>query len=71
MALSSHGGDKLSKMGRPVVDTMAINVRMLTETVQRIDDARKKEPDLPNRPEMVRRMVDDWLSRHEGGDKTN
>lgn len=55
----------MSNRGRPAVDSVAINVRMLAETVQRIDDARRKEPDLPNRPEMVRRMVEDWLARND------
>lgn len=55
----------MSNRGRPAIDTIAVNVRMLAKTVQRIDDARRKEPDLPNRPEMVRRMVEDWLDRND------
>ncbi|RYH01016.1 hypothetical protein EU805_15525 [Salipiger sp. IMCC34102] len=54
----------MSKKGRPVVDTLAINVRMLKKTVDRIDDARREIADLPNRPEMVRRMVEEWLDQN-------
>ena len=37
---------------------------MLMSTVRRLDEARRREEDLPNRPEMVRRMVEDWLDRN-------
>lgn len=59
----------MSKKGRPAVDSIAINVRMRAETVDRIDNARRNESDLPNRPEMVRRMVEDWLAQHEAENK--
>ena len=50
--------------GRPEVDSIAINTRMLMSTVRRLDEARRRQEDLPNRPEMVRRMIDDWLDRN-------
>ena len=55
----------MSKMGRPTVDSKAINVRILVEVIDRIDTARKLEKDLPNRPEMIRRMIDEWLSQKQ------
>ncbi|WP_413816230.1 hypothetical protein [Palleronia sp. THAF1] len=32
--------------------------------LQAIDEARKGQDDLPTRPEMIRRMIMDWLSRN-------
>jgi len=44
--------------GRPPVDTEAVNVRMTAETLQTIDDWRRKQDDLPGRPEAIRRLVE-------------
>jgi hypothetical protein len=49
---------KKTKRGRPPVDTMAINVRISTDSVSEIDDWRRKQDDLPGRPEAIRRLVD-------------
>ena len=49
-------------MGRPKLDTQPITVRLSAEFVQKIDDIRKTEPDLPTRPEMMRRMMEEWVS---------
>ena len=54
----------MARRGRPEVDSIAINTRMEMSMVRRIDEARRREEDLPNRPEMVRRMVEDWLDQH-------
>lgn len=45
------------KRGRPPVDTMAVNVRLPVEAVSEIDDWRRKQDDLPGRPEAIRRLV--------------
>jgi hypothetical protein len=47
--------------GRPPVDTEAVNVRMTTEALQTIDDWRRKQEDLPGRPEAIRRLVEQAL----------
>jgi metal-responsive CopG/Arc/MetJ family transcriptional regulator len=52
----------MKSRGRPKVDTQPVMVRMPSELVGRLDDARRDEADLPSRPEMVRRIVEDWLS---------
>ena len=49
--------------GRPEVDSIAINTRMHMDLVRRLDEARRREDDLPNRPEMVRRIVAAWLDQ--------
>ena len=45
-------------MGRPSVDSEAVNVRIARDALQSIDDWRRKEDDLPGRPEAIRRLVE-------------
>ena len=40
-------------------------VRMSAELIARIDEARRQAPDLPARPEMIRRILSEWLDQHE------
>ncbi|QEU07414.1 ribbon-helix-helix protein, CopG family [Paracoccus yeei] len=49
------------KRGRPPVDTEAINLRLPRELIEAIDNRRRLEPDLPTRPEMIRRALVQWL----------
>jgi Arc/MetJ-type ribon-helix-helix transcriptional regulator len=53
--------DKESKMGRPKVDTEAVNLRLPRDMIEAIDDLRRLENDLPTRPEMIRRALVQWL----------
>tara|TARA_R110002153_G_scaffold44312_5_gene124885 strand:- start:1793 stop:1966 length:174 start_codon:yes stop_codon:yes gene_type:complete len=55
----------MSKMGRPTVDTAPVTVRLSSATIKQIDEARRQFEDLPTRPEMIRRMIDDWLQRND------
>jgi metal-responsive CopG/Arc/MetJ family transcriptional regulator len=49
--------------GRPrSADTKPVMVRMTDDLVDKIDDARKLQSDLPTRPEMIRRMLEEWLT---------
>ena len=57
----------MKKIGRPKKDTEQVTVRLLTDTIQEIDEARKQQDDLPSRPEMIRRMIDGWLGREGKG----
>jgi len=54
----------LAKMGRPKVDTKAVMLRLHSDVVQQIDDLRRDEDDVPTRPEMIRRILDDWLRKN-------
>ena len=56
----------MKKIGRPKKDTEQVTVRLLVETIDAIDGARKEQDDLPSRPEMIRRMIDDWLALRSG-----
>jgi hypothetical protein len=49
---------KKSKIGRPPVDTEAVNVRLAVTALEVIDNWRRKQDDLPGRPEAIRRLVD-------------
>lgn len=59
--MSIDGVKKSKKMGRPAVDSEAVNVRFLRETLLQIDNWRKDQPDIPTRPEAVRRLVEKGL----------
>ena len=47
-----------SKRGRPPVESEAITVRMTAEFLKDLDSWRRKQDDLPGRPEAVRRLVE-------------
>jgi hypothetical protein len=49
---------KKPKMGRPSVDSEAVNVRITREGLETLDNWRRKQPDLPGRPEAIRRLVE-------------
>lgn len=49
---------KKSKIGRPPVNTEAVTVRLHVDAIEAIDNWRRSEPDLPSRPEAIRRLVE-------------
>ena len=49
------------KMGRPEMDTEPVTIRMPREMIRAIDDYRRTVEDLPTRPEVIRRVIADWL----------
>lgn len=55
----------MKSRGRPQVDTHPVMVRLPAATLQAIDDARRVEDDVPTRPEMIRRMIEEWLERRQ------
>lgn len=56
---------KKSRMGRPPVDTEAINLRLPRAMIDAIDDMRREQPDLPTRPEMIRRLLEQVLKERD------
>jgi hypothetical protein len=44
-------------MARPKKDSEAINVRLERELIQQLDNFRRGQPDLPGRPEGIRRLL--------------
>ncbi|MCP1969690.1 hypothetical protein [Bradyrhizobium elkanii] len=53
---------KKSKRGRPTVESEAVTVRMTHDALQNLDDWRRKQADLPGRPEAIRRLVEIGLT---------
>jgi hypothetical protein len=49
---------KKSKRGRPPVESEAVTVRMATIALHDVDNWRRKQDDLPGRPEAIRRLVE-------------
>lgn len=56
--MSINETEKPKKRGRPPVDSEAINLRLRIDVIERIDDFRRELPDLPTRPEAIRRLID-------------
>ncbi len=48
-------------MAPPKKDTEALTLRLSREMIDAIDDRRRVEPDLPTRPEMIRRLLAEAL----------
>jgi hypothetical protein len=57
--MSSNSGAK--KRGRPSIDSEAVNVRMERSLLDALDQWRNDQPDLPSRPEAVRRLLSQVL----------
>ncbi|MFG6553633.1 MULTISPECIES: ribbon-helix-helix protein, CopG family [unclassified Sulfitobacter] len=53
----------MKSRGRPRVDTQPVMVRMPTELLAALDEARRVDEDLPSRPELIRRIIEDWAAR--------
>jgi len=51
----------MKKIGRPRSDTEAITLRLPRELIEQLDDLRREQKDIPTRPEMIRRVLQDWL----------
>ena len=49
---------KKSKRGRPPVGSKPITVRMTTDVLRNLDNWRRRQDDLPGRPEAIRRLVE-------------
>ncbi len=59
----------MAKMGRPTRDTAPVTIRMEQDMLKAIDDYRREQEDLPSRPEVVRRVMEEWLAAR-GKNKT-
>jgi hypothetical protein len=57
MAKSIHVNMKIPKK-RPTVIGDLVGVRVQPEMAKELDDWRRKQADLPNRPEAIRRLVE-------------
>lgn len=53
------------KMGRPPADTEPVMIRMERSMIRAIDDYRRTLDDLPTRPEVIRRVMAEFLEAHD------
>lgn len=61
--------EQKKKMGRPVADTEPVMIRMTRDMIRAIDEYRRTQEDLPTRPEVIRRVVADWLDSLNKADR--
>lgn len=54
-------------VGRPKVDTESLNLRLPRDLIAEIDELRRVEKDLPNRQEMIRRVLTSYVETHRQG----
>ncbi len=54
-------------VGRPKSDTEGVMVRLPREMIRQLDEVRREQDDIPTRPEMIRRILADWLDRNPPG----
>lgn len=54
------------EMAPPKRDTEAITLRLPRAMIEAIDDLRRVEPDVPTRPEMIRRVLAKWFEANHG-----
>ncbi len=55
----------MKQMGCPPVDTASITLRLSKEMIALVDDARRNEEDMPTRPEMIRKVLAEWVKDPE------
>jgi hypothetical protein len=56
---------QMKKLGRPKVDTEGVLVRLPRDLIERLDDLRREQKDIPTRPEMIRRILLEKLETGE------
>lgn len=61
----------MKKMGRPPVDTEAVTVRLPRELIAALDDARRADPEMPTRQEVIRRVLLDWQAKRENKEESS
>jgi len=59
--MSTSKGEKA--MAPPRKDNIPLTLRVSQELLKAIDDRRREEEDIPTRPEMVRRILQDYFDK--------
>ena len=54
----------MNKIGRPRTETEAVTLRLSKDMIAQIDELRRSEDDIPTRPEMIRRILQDWIEQN-------
>lgn len=61
VALFNQGARSVNRRGRPKKASEPVNVRLPDGILAQIDELRRVEPDVPTRPEMIRRLIEKAL----------
>lgn len=56
----------MPRTGRPKIHSEPITVRVPADLLEQIDNLRRVEQDVPNRPEMIRRLVVEAIEAKNG-----
>ena len=54
----------MNKIGRPRTETEAVTLRLHKDMIEQIDELRRSADDIPTRPEMIRRILQDWIEQN-------
>ena len=52
-------------MAKPRKDTLAVLVRFPRPMIEALDRLRMEKPEQPTRPDMIRRIVSEWLEEND------
>lgn len=55
--------EQKKKIGRPPTDSEPVMIRMQPAMIAAIDEYRRTQEDLPTRPEVIRRVMAEFLER--------
>ncbi|WP_110815300.1 ribbon-helix-helix domain-containing protein [Pseudoroseicyclus aestuarii] len=53
-------------MAPPKKDTVAVGLRLEQSMLDQIDQLRRQDANPPTRPEMIRRIISDWIEKSDG-----
>ncbi|KRS11071.1 hypothetical protein XM53_17520 [Roseovarius atlanticus] len=53
----------MTQRGRPKSDTTGVMLRLHEDMLRIIDAERERRPDMPSRPEMIRRVLAEWAEK--------
>ena len=56
-------------MAKPRKDTHPVMVRLPEPMIEALDRLRAEKPEHPSRPEMIRRIVSEWLEENDRGSR--
>jgi len=59
--MTAENSGRKSRMGRPAIDSEAVNVRLERNYLKALDVFSASQPDLPGRPEAIRRILDEFF----------
>lgn len=60
---------EMAQRGRPKTNTSAVLVRLNETILDALDAERESRPDNPTRPEMIRRILADWVEQKSQAEK--